>query len=355
MPAGLFILFCKFLMISEKKSKLAMTLGDVAGIGPEMIVGGWSRIIQQENCTPIVYGNQHVLEKAIALWGCDYTVQDIDNPENAEPSKNVIPCLNCCLNNVLDVRPGEISSIAGGAAYHFIVTATWHAMLGKVDAIVTCPINKQALNMAGCHFPGHTELIASRCGVENFAMMLYLGPSANIKGEHGLAVVHVTLHAAMRTIFDSITPGNILAKIQLANDFMLKMKGQSPAIGVCSLNPHAGEHGLFGHEEHNIIAPTVMLARDEGINVSGPFPADTIMLRARDGEFDAVVAMFHDQGHIALKLLGMHQAVNITLGLPIIRTSVAHGTAFDIAWQGKANPASLIEACRVADVLAKNR
>jgi 4-hydroxythreonine-4-phosphate dehydrogenase len=136
---------------------------------------------------------------------------------------------------------------------------------------------------------------------------------------------------------------------------MQKMKGKPPVVGVCSLNPHAGENGLFGREELNIIEPTVMLAREEGINVSGPFPADTIMLRARDGEFDAVVAMFHDQGHIALKLLGMHQAVNITLGLPIIRTSVAHGTAFDIAWQGKANPASLIEACRVACVLEKNQ
>jgi len=342
-------------MISEKKPKLALTLGDVAGIGPEIIVGGWSRIVQQENCIPIVYGNQSVIEKAIALLGSDCTVQPIDNPELAEPSKNVIPCINYCSDDVLHVRPGEVSGIAGEAAYRSIVAATMYAISGKVDAIVTTPINKQALNMAGCHFPGHTELIASRCGVENFAMMLYLGPSATIQGTHGLAVVHVTLHRAMRTIFDEITPENVLAKIQLANDFMLKMKGQTPAIGICSLNPHAGEHGLFGHEELNTIAPTVMLAREEGIHVSGPFPADTIMLKARDGEFDAVVAMFHDQGHIALKLLGMHQAVNITLGLPIIRTSVAHGTAFDMAWQGKANPASLIEACRVACVLAKNQ
>jgi len=350
-------------MIFEKKTKLALTLGDVAGIGPEIIVGGWSRIVQQENCVPIVFGNQRVLEKAIALLGSNCTIQPITSPELAEPSPNVIPCFKCCSDDALDVHPGEVSGIAGDAAWHSIIAATLHTIHGKMDAIVTCPINKQALNLAGCHFPGHTELIASRCGVENFAMMLYLGPSANIKGAHGLAVVHVTLHTAMRTIFDEITSENVFAKIRLANDFMLKMlsgrstgmKGQTPSIGVCSLNPHAGEQGLFGHEELNIIEPTVMLARDEGINVSGPFPADTIMLRARDGEFDAVVAMFHDQGHIALKLLGMHQAVNITLGLPIIRTSVAHGTAFDIAWQGKANPASLIEASRVACVLAQNQ
>ena len=342
-------------MTSENKPILAITLGDVAGIGPEIIVGGWSRIVQQENCIPIVFGNQRVIEKAVALLGCDCTVQPIHSPELAEPSKIVIPCIHCCSDDVVDVRPGEVSGIAGDAAYHSIIAATLHAIHGKVDAIVTTPINKQALNLAGCHFPGHTELIASRCGVENFAMMLYLGPSANIKGTHGLAVVHVTLHTAMRTIFDEITSENVLAKIQLANDFMLKMKGQTPAVGVCSLNPHAGESGLFGREELNIIDPAVRIARKEGINVSGPFPADTIMLKARDGEFDAVVAMFHDQGHIALKLLDMHQAVNITLGLPIIRTSVAHGTAFDIAWQGKANPASLIEACRVACVLAKNQ
>ncbi len=342
-------------MPAAKKTKLAFTLGDAAGIGPEIIVGGWSRIVQQENCVPIVYGNRGVIEKAVSLLGLDYTVQTIDNPAAAEPSTNVIPCLNCCSDDVINVRPGMISAIAGESAYHAIVMATMHAMFNKVDAIVTTPINKKALNMAGCHYPGHTELIASRCGVENFAMMLYLGPSPGIKGRAGLAVVHVTLHTAMRNIFDEITPDGVMSKIRLANDFMLKIKGEPPSVGVCSLNPHAGENGLFGREELTIIEPTVMVAREEGINVHGPFPADTIMIRARDGEFDAVVAMFHDQGHIALKLMGMHQAVNITLGLPIIRTSVAHGTAFDIAWQGKAKPDSLIEAARVACLLARYR
>ena len=340
-------------MSQEKKSKLAITLGDVAGIGPEIIVGGWSRIMQQSDCVPIVFGNKRVIEKAISLLGLDAIVQLIDDPALAKPSENVIPCLNCCSDEAVHVRPGEISIIAGEAAFQSIVNATTHTLSGKVDAMVTTPINKKSLNMAGCHFPGHTELIASRCGVDNFAMMLYIGPSASIRGEAGLAVVHVTLHTAMRKIFDEITLESVMAKIRLANDFMRKMKGRPPTIGVCSLNPHAGENGLFGFEELNIIEPAVRLARDEGINVTGPFPADTIMVRARDGAFDAVVAMFHDQGHIALKLLDMHHAVNITLGLPIIRTSVAHGTAFDIAWQGKANPASLIEACRVAGVLAR--
>ena len=341
--------------MSSSKPKLAITFGDIAGIGPEIIVSGWSRIIERDDCIPIAYGNKAVFEKAIQLLGLDCEVQTINSPAMAEPSKGVIPCINCSSGDLLNVRPGVISAVAGEAAYHAIVTATIHATLNEVDAIVTTPINKKAFNLAGCHFPGHTELIASRCGVENFAMMLYLGPDSSISGSAGLAVVHVTLHTAMRNIFDIITTDNVLAKIRLAENFMQKMKNEPPQIGVCSLNPHAGENGLFGQEELNIIQPAVRLAQVEGLNVAGPFPADTIMIDARDGKFDAVVAMFHDQGHIALKLLGMHHAVNITLGLPIIRTSVAHGTAFEIAWQGKAKPNSLIEACRVATVLAKNQ
>ena len=342
-------------MSPEKKSKLAITMGDAVGIGPEIIVAGWPRIVGENECTPIVYGNPKIIEKAIDLLGASYSVQLIENPAMADPSETVIPCLTCCSDDILQVKPGVISAIAGEAAYHAIVTATMHALLNKVDALVTTPINKKALNIAGCHYPGHTELIATRCAVDNFAMMLYLGPSANIKGPDGLAVVHVTLHTAMRNIFEQITTESVLSKIRLAHDFMLKIKGSPPTVGVCSLNPHAGENGLFGKEELNLIEPAVSVAQEQGILVEGPFPADTIMIDARNGKFDAVVAMFHDQGHIALKLLGMHEAVNITLGLPIIRTSVAHGTAFDIAWQGKAKPDSLIEACRVACTLIQNR
>ena len=342
-------------MSAEKKQKLAITMGDVAGVGPEIIVKGWSRIIGEGNCVPVVYGNPKIIEKMVGFLGLPYSVQVLENPSMAEPSERVIPCLTCCSDEVLQVEPGKISAIAGEAAYHAIVMATMHAIANKVDAIVTTPIHKKALNIAGCHFPGHTELIAARCGVDNFAMMLYLGPMPCIKGTDGLAVVHVTLHMATRDIFDHITTENVIAKIRLAHNFMLKMKGVPPSVGVCSLNPHAGENGLFGKEELNIIGPAISVAQEEGMIVEGPLPADTIMLDARDGKFDAVVAMFHDQGHIALKLLGMHKAVNITLGLPIIRTSVAHGTAFDIAGQGKGNPDSLVEACRVACVLARNQ
>jgi 4-hydroxythreonine-4-phosphate dehydrogenase len=258
---------------------------------------------------------------------------------------------------VLEVPHGTIDARAGHAAYLTILRAIDDAKKHTVDAVVTAPIHKAALHLAGAHYPGHTEIFAEQCGVSNYAMMLYLGvDSARAGGvkppdEYGLAVVHVTLHTAMKTIFEQITVESVHAKIHLADGFMRRLIGRDnhlPRIGVCSLNPHAGEEGLFGDEEIRIIRPAIERAIAEGLNACGPQPADTIMLDARDGKYDAIVAMFHDQGHIALKLLGMYRAVNITLGLPIVRTSVAHGTAFDKAWQGIADPGSLIEAVRVA-------
>jgi 4-hydroxythreonine-4-phosphate dehydrogenase len=229
-----------------------------------------------------------------------------------------------------------------------VVAAARLALNGRVDAIVTSPLNKEALHRAGHDYPGHTELLAELCGVRDFAMMLYLGPGGALVSAHGLAVVHVTLHTALRNVFSELDAAGVLAKARLADQFMARLKGSRPRIGVCALNPHGGEGGLFGDEELRIILPAVQQGRAEGLDLAGPLPADTLMVRARDGQFDAVVAMFHDQGHIALKLLGMHRAVNVTLGLPIVRTSVAHGTAFDIAWRGEAQATSMVEALRVA-------
>ena len=211
------------------------------------------------------------------------------------------------------------------------------------------------MHAAGHFYPGHTELLAEMCGVREFAMMLYLPPSDLVRGPAGLGVAHVTLHQSMRSIFDALTPAAIESKCRLAHDVMRRLGVHEPRVAVCALNPHAGEDGLFGDEERTIIAPAVAEARRAGLNVAGPFPTDTLMMRARDGEFDAVVAMYHDQGHIALKLLGMHSAVNITLGLPIVRTSVAHGTAFDRAWQGTARGEGMVAAIVTAAKLAQNR
>ncbi|MCL2744238.1 MAG: 4-hydroxythreonine-4-phosphate dehydrogenase PdxA [Planctomycetaceae bacterium] len=338
-------------------NKLGITIGDVAGVGPEIIVGGWSEIMRLPNAAAAVYGHPEVLRRAVQLLHKNIEVVETETPFELEPSQHRIPCIRCCDDNVLQVPPAATDKRSGEAAYRAIIRAITDAKNKRIDAVVTAPIHKEALNLAGHLYPGHTEIFAEQCGIDNFAMMLYLAAGDNISGKNGLAVVHVTLHTAMKTIFDIITIENVLAKIKLADNFMRKImkaddSGQrnllSPSIGVCSLNPHSGEGGLFGNEEIEIIRPAVECALKEGLQVKGPQPADTIMLDARDGKFDAVVAMFHDQGHIALKLLGMHRAVNITLGLPIIRTSVAHGTAFDKSWKGIAETGSLIEACRVA-------
>jgi 4-phospho-D-threonate 3-dehydrogenase / 4-phospho-D-erythronate 3-dehydrogenase len=195
--------------------------------------------------------------------------------------------------------------------------------------------------------------LAEMCGVRDFAMMLYLPPALVPLCPHGLGVVHVTLHMALRDVFANLTSAGVLEKIHLAHNALAAFGAKSPRIAVAALNPHAGEHGLFGDEETRIIAPAVEQAHAAGIQVTGPLPTDTLMVRARDGEFDAVVAMYHDQGHIALKLLGMHGAVNVTLGLPIIRTSVAHGTAFDRAWQGTAETSGMVAAIETAAALAR--
>lgn len=336
-------------------------MGDPAGIGPEIIAAGWTEIVRSGACRPLVLGHGGVLEKAVALRDPSLKVVTLERVEDIfaiseTEIKSCVPCLNVCENAVLNVPEGEVDARAGKAAYDAIVTAIELALSKRVDAIVTAPIHKEALNLAGYHYPGHTELLAEKCGVDDFAMMLYLGPGENLHGKDGLAVVHVTLHTAMKNIFEQITHESVLQKSHLIHEFMTKIKGEGeksrPKIGVCSLNPHAGENGLFGDEEIRVIRPAVEQARSEGLHIVGPLPADTIMIHAKNGLFDAVVAMFHDQGHIALKLLGMYRAVNITLGLPIVRTSVAHGTAFDQAWKGSAAPGSLIEAVRVAVKLA---
>lgn len=360
------------------KPLIAVTIGDPAGIGPEIIVGAWTETVVHEWCRPVVIGHPEIVRRAVELWKTGLTVVEIKSPEQAEPSPDVIPCIPCGSSDILDVAPGTLDGRAGQAAYDAIMLATQLALAKKVDAIVTAPLQKEALHRAGHDYPGHTELLAHVCGVDDYAMMLYLGPDDEVLSPAGLAVVHVTLHTALKNVFTELTQDAILAKARLAHNFMSRLMRPTsraaqdrvghqrrrtdpqsidsrPRIGVCSLNPHGGEGGLFGDEELSIIRPAVERGLAEGLRLEGPLPTDTLMVRARDGRFDAVVAMYHDQGHIALKLLGMHRAVNVTLGLPIIRTSVAHGTAFDIAWQRQAETGSMIEALRVASRLAVGR
>ena len=340
---------------------LAVTLGDVAGVGPESIVGAWAEPSMHERCQAVVLGHPEVVRRAAELLVSvgrltgPPEVVVVDAPEDARSSPEVIPCLPSGAGDVLAVPPGAVDKRTGQAAYECVVRATELALAGRVEGIVTAPLSKAALHMAGLPYPGHTELLAELCGVSDFAMMLYLPPGEVVRGPAGLGVVHVTLHTALRNVFEQLTPEAILSKCRLADDVMRRLGVATPRVGVCALNPHGGEQGLFGDEEQTVIAPAVERGRSEGLNLTGPLPVDTLMGRARDGEFDAVVAMYHDQGHIALKLLGMHRAVNVTLGLPIVRTSVAHGTAVDLAWQGRAESDGMLAAMRVAAELIAER
>jgi 4-hydroxythreonine-4-phosphate dehydrogenase len=334
------------------KPTVAITIGDSAGIGPEVICRALAEPAAHQHCRPFVIGHPEVLRRAIALVDSRAEVREIDSPADAQPSAERIDCLPTGPDDVLEVPAATIDARSGHAAYIALVEAIELAQAGSIDALVTAPLHKAALHQAGHHYPGHTELLAERCGVRDFAMMLYLATGEHVHGAAGLGVAHVTLHMALREVFTHLNTDAVLSKIGLLRGMMLRLKGAEPRLGVAALNPHGGEEGLFGDEERRVIQPAVEIARGKGILVEGPFPTDTLMVRARDGEFDGVVAMYHDQGHIALKLLGMHRAVNVTLGLPIVRTSVAHGTAFDIAWRGLARPTSMLEAMRVAAILA---
>jgi len=345
--------------------RIAITLGDVAGIGPEVIVRAWNYASLHTICRPFVVGHPEVLRRALRLVDGGARVVEVATPEQAEPRINAIPCLPTGNDNVLQVSAGHVDARAGEAAFRYLVTAGKLALAGRVDAITTAPLSKYALHAAGHRYPGHTEVLANLARVDDFAMMLYLprrepasapssvGPAVASGASGGFGVAHVTLHTALADVARLLTVENVFSKIRLVHELIERLEGRRPRVAVAALNPHAGEGGLFGDEEKRILEPAIARARQAGFDVAGPVPADTLFLRAAQGEFGAVVAMYHDQGHIAVKLLGFHRAVNVTLGLPLVRTSVAHGTAFDIAWQGKAQPDGMVEALRVAAALAR--
>lgn len=343
----------------EQKPLLAVTMGDPTGVGPETIVGAWANRALHDMCRMVVVGRPAIIRRAVTLLDGVIDVTQVSSPEAACSTPTALPCLACGSEDVESVPLATIDARGGQAAFDALVEATDLALAGRVDGIVTAPLNKAALWATGHHYPGHTELLAKRCGVDDFAMMLYLAPGESVCGRVGLGVAHVTLHLAMRDAFDLITVDNVLSRSRLADAFVRSLLAEcrdddAPRIGIAAINPHAGEQCLFGDEEKRIIRPAVEQGLAEGLQLEGPLPCDTLMTRAAAGEFDAVVAMYHDQGHIALKLLGMHRAVNITLGLPIVRTSVAHGTAFDLAWQGRAQTTGMVEAIRVAAMLARD-
>ena len=327
------------------KPILGITMGDPAGIGPEVIAKVWAMPEVHRLCRPLVIGSRPVMEE---------TVRWLRLPLKVIPvAEHEIWLLRSGCLGVLDPleRPlgkfpiGAVSEKAGAASVAFILKAVHLAQMRSLDAIVTGPINKEAINLAGYHYPGHTELLADLTKSQEVGMMILGGP---------LKIMFVTTHVAIRHLPDSLSPSGIMRSIRLADRAMKQYFGVAkPRIGVAALNPHGGEGGLFGEDERRNILPAARRARRMGIDASDPLPADTLFGKAVRGEFDAVVAMYHDQGLIPLKMVAFGECVNLTVGLPIIRTSVDHGTAYDIVGKGMADCGSLVEAIKMAARLAQ--
>jgi 4-phospho-D-threonate 3-dehydrogenase / 4-phospho-D-erythronate 3-dehydrogenase len=326
--------------------RVAITMGDPAGVGPELCL----RLLRDERvrqiCTPIVIGDAGVLRRVARQLTWPEPQYVFDRTEWAHFGNGSTDPLVVDLNtiNVGAVEPGAVSAECGKAAYEYVTCAIDEALAGGVDAIATGPIHKEALHAAGIPFPGHTEILASRTSAPRHCMMLT---------SEAITCSLVTVHVGYREVPELLTLQSVLNTIELTAEAMRRIRGREPRMLVCGLNPHAGERGLFGdREEERIIAPAIEAARAAGIDVRGPLPPDTAFLPKYRAQGDAYVCMYHDQGLIPLKALAFEEAVNVTLGLPIVRTSVDHGTAFDIAWKGVADVSSFVQAVKLAAKLA---
>jgi len=327
----------------SKRPIIAITMGDPAGVGPEVTAQALARDEVWDDCRPLVVGDVGVVAQAVALVAAPLALHPIAGVPEA--------CFDSTTPDVLDLRNvetaalqrGRVSALAGRAAVAYVERAVELALAGQVDGIVTGPVHKAALRASGCPHIGHTELLAALTGADRVTTML---------ATPGLRVVHVTRHVPLREVAAHITRERVLETIRQTDEGLRGMGIPHPRLAVAALNPHGGDEGLLGREEIEVIGPAVEAAWAEGIDVHGPIPADSVFFRAIRGEFDVVVAMYHDQGHIPVKTHGFERSVAVTLGLPIVRTSVDHGTAFDIAWQGVASEESMVEAIRLAARMA---
>src|SRR5215213_4092314 len=321
---------------------IAVTMGDPAGIGPEIIARTFADPGFGDENRAFVIGKPAILRRAIRLLDLPLVVNEISEPEEAAFEPGTVDVL--AVGELPEDLPfGVLDARAGDAAFRYVERATELASARRVGAIATAPLNKEAMHLAGHKYPGHTEILASLTGTEDYAMMLVTDE---------LKVIHVSTHVSLREAIERARFERELAVIRLAHESLKKLGIESPRVAVAGLNPHAGENGLFGTEDAEQIAPAVAAAVEEGIDATGPHPPDTVMMRARTGAYDIVVVQYHDQGHIPIKLMGFDTGVNVTVGLPFFRTSVDHGTAFDIAGTGKADPASLRAALDLARRLA---
>jgi len=340
-----------------KQPVLGVTMGDPAGVGPEIIARAAAEPAVRATARPVVIGAAAAMREALALVGSRLALHAVRRVADCRWADGTLEVLDLGNVDMATLPRCEVSAAAGRAAYEYIERAITLAKAGEIDAIVTAPVNKEALAAAGVQHSGHTEILAQLTDTRDFAMLL-MGKE--------LKVIHVTTHVALRRVPELVTRERVLRTIRLAQRTLTDLGRAHGRIAVCGLNPHAGEDGLFGDEEKTQIMPAIEAARAEGLSVAGPLPADTLFSRARGGEFDIVVAMYHDQGHIPVKTLGFEydeaskkwtglSGVNVTVGLPFLRVSVDHGTAFDRAWKGIANHESMVEALDVATTMLEAR
>lgn len=341
----------------SKKPILGITMGDPASIGPEITVKALSDPAIYEKCSPIIIGDAAVMEAAVGIVGKNVKINAVSDVKEAKFEFGTIDVYDMKLVDMDKLERGVVSAMAGNAAFQYVKKVIELAMNHEVDATVTNALNKEAMNLADHHYSGHTEIYAEYTGTKKYTMML---------AHENLRVVHVSTHVSLREACDRVKKDRVLEVIRIADQACKELSIKEPKIGVAGLNPHSGENGMFGREEIEEITPAIEAAKGEGIIVDGPVPPDTVFSKARGGWYDIVVAMYHDQGHIPLKVVGFvyNQAeqkwdavagVNITLGLPIIRASVDHGTAFDQAGKGVANELSLINAMDYAIRMSEGR
>lgn len=322
-------------MIKKNKTTICITMGDPSGIGPEIILKSFEKPIIRDSKI-VVVGDYNIMQAMYDILKIkSYTLRRILDVCECLYDRNVLNILDLQTVNMNDFRPGIVQAVSGKTAFEAIRKAVELAGLKEVDTIVTAPLNKEALHLAGYKYPGHTEILAQLTDTKDYAMLLH---------DKKLTVIHVSTHISLLEAITGLRQERIEKVIELADGMMKRLCRGKPRIAVAGINPHSGENGLFGKEEIQKIIPAIKKMREKDINVEGPCPPDTVFLQAVQGKYDIVVAMYHDQGHIPLKLLGFNSGVNVTVGLPFIRTSVDHGTAFDIAWQGKANENSMVEA-----------
>ena len=334
-------------MSEQGLPRIAVTMGDPAGVGPELCLRLLANPEMRRICIPIVYGDFSILSRVAEVCSLPTPERRVMSNEWADASADISQptVLDMSSDGMETVQAGLVGEATGRAGYAYLAEAIRAALGREVDAICTAPLNKEALRAAGVPFPGHTEILADKTGADRVCMMLT---------SDEITCAFVTAHVGYHEVPGLLNEERIVETIELAADAMRRLRGRAPKLIVCGLNPHAGEKGLFGNrEEELIIEPAIEKARAKGIEIEGPLPPDTAFLPWRRAETDCFICMYHDQGHIPLKALAFDKAINVTLGLSIVRTSVDHGTACDIAWQGKANPGSLYEAVGLAARLAR--